>query len=142
MGLLKECKDGIMRFLWPVRVYYEDTDAGGVVYHASYLKYFERARTELLREKGFYQHDLREYDHVAFVVRKLTIDYIAPARLDEFLKVESEITTLRGASMTFSQKLINQDGVVLCRADVLVVCVDSLKMKPVGLPKSIIAEFK
>lgn len=51
MGLLKECKDGIMRFLWPVRVYYEDTDAGGVVYHASYLKYFERARTELLREK-------------------------------------------------------------------------------------------
>ena len=113
-----------MRFLWPVRVYYEDTDAGGVVYHASYLKYFERARTELL------------------VVRKLTIDYIAPARLDELLKVESEITTLRGASMTFSQKLINQDGVVLCRADVLVVCVDSLKMKPVGLPKSIIAEFK
>ena len=99
-------------------------------------------RTELLREKGFYQHDLREYDHVAFVVRKLTIDYIAPARLDELLKVESEITTLRGASMTFSQKLINQDGVVLCRADVLVVCVDSLKMKPVGLPKSIIAEFK
>ncbi|MGC6563908.1 YbgC/FadM family acyl-CoA thioesterase, partial [Escherichia coli] len=76
-----------MRFLWPVRVYYEDTDAGGVVYHASYLKYFERARTELLREKGFYQHDLREYDHVAFVVRKLTIDYIAPARLDELLKV-------------------------------------------------------
>ncbi|UXI99789.1 tol-pal system-associated acyl-CoA thioesterase [Proteus mirabilis] len=131
-----------MRFLWPVRVYYEDTDAGGVVYHASYLKYFERARTELLREKGFYQHDLREYDHVAFVVRKLTIDYIAPARLDELLKVESEITTLRGVSMTFSQKLINQDGVVLCRADVLVVCVDSLKMKPVGLPKSIIAEFK
>ncbi|EMC9359971.1 tol-pal system-associated acyl-CoA thioesterase [Proteus mirabilis] len=131
-----------MRFLWPVRVYYEDTDAGGVVYHASYLKYFERARAELLREKGFYQHDLREYDHVAFVVRKLTIDYIAPARLDELLKVESEITTLRGASMTFSQKLINQDGVVLCRADVLVVCVDSLKMKPVGLPKSIIAEFK
>lgn len=131
-----------MQFLWPVRVYYEDTDAGGVVYHASYLKYFERARTELLREKGFHQHDLRECDHVVFVVRKLSIDYIAPARLDELLQVESEITTLRGASMTFSQKLINQAGCILCSAEVLVVCVDSLKMKPVALPKSIIAEFK
>lgn len=131
-----------MQFLWPVRVYYEDTDAGGVVYHANYLNYFERARTELLREKGFYQHDLLDKHHVAFVVRKLSIDYIAPAKLDDLLQVKSEITELRGVSMTFSQKLINQDGCVLCSAEVLIVCVDSLKMKPIALPKSIIAEFK
>ncbi|OAT24273.1 tol-pal system-associated acyl-CoA thioesterase [Proteus myxofaciens] len=131
-----------MQFLWPVRVYYEDTDAGGVVYHANYLNYFERARTELLREKGFYQHDLLDKYHVAFVVRKLSIDYIAPAKLDDLLQVKSEITELRGVSMTFSQKLINQDGCILCSAEVLIVCVDSLKMKPIALPKSIIAEFK
>ncbi len=63
----KECKDGIVcEFLWPVRVYYEDTDAGGVVYHASYLKYFEHCKNRITQRKGFYQHDLREYDHVAF----------------------------------------------------------------------------
>lgn len=131
-----------MQFIWPVRIYYEDTDAGGIVYHANYLKYFERARTELLREKGFDQHDLLKTDHVAFVVRKITIDYLAPARLDELLQVKSKITALRNVSMTFSQKLVNQEGCVLCSAEVVIVCVDSLKMEPTGLPKSIIAEFK
>ncbi|MEA1064459.1 tol-pal system-associated acyl-CoA thioesterase [Apirhabdus apintestini] len=128
-------------FRWPVRVYYEDTDAGGVVYHANYVAFYERARTELLRHRRFNQHALLE-ERVAFVVRKMTLEYLAPARLDDLLEVQSQITAVRGTSMLFSQKIVNADGRTLNEAEVLIVCVDPTTMKPRALPKSIVAEFK
>ena len=120
-------------FRWPVRVYYEDTDAGGVVYHASYVAFYERARTEMLRHHHFSQQALMA-ERVAFVVRKMTVEYYAPARLDDMLEIQTEITSMRGTSLVFTQRIVN--------AEVLVVCVDPLKMKPRALPKSIVAEFK
>ncbi|AWQ46864.1 tol-pal system-associated acyl-CoA thioesterase [Serratia marcescens] len=128
-------------FRWPVRVYYEDTDASGVVYHASYVAFFERARTEMLRQHNFHQQQLLS-EQVAFVVRRMTVDYLAPARLDEQLEVQSEITCLRGASLTFAQRIVNSDGALLSQADVLIACIDPHQMKPRALPKSIVAEFK
>ncbi len=128
-------------FRWPVRVYYEDTDAGGVVYHASYVAFYERARTEMLRAHHFSQQALME-DRVVFVVRKMTLEYLAPARLDDLLEIQTEITTMRGTSLVFTQKIVNKDGKILNEAEVLIVCVDPHLMKPRALPKSIVAEFK
>lgn len=128
-------------FRWPVRVYYEDTDAGGVVYHASYVAFYERARTEMLRQCGFSQQTLLA-EHIGFVVSKMSLDFLAPARLDDLLEIQSEVTSLRGASMVFSQRIINADNQVLNQAEVLIVCVDLSLMKPRALPKSIVAEFK
>ena len=128
-------------FRWPVRVYYEDTDASGVVYHARYVAFFERARTEMLRQHNFHQQQLLS-EQVAFVVRRMTVDYLAPARLDEQLEVQSEITCMRGASLTFAQRIVNSDGALLSQADVLIACIDPHQMKPRALPKSIVAEFK
>lgn len=128
-------------FRWPVRVYYEDTDASGVFYHARYVAFFERARTEMLRQHNFHQQQLLS-EQVAFVVRRMTVDYLAPARLDEQLEVQSEITSLRGASLTFAQRIVNSDGALLSQADVLIACIDPHQMKPRALPKSIVAEFK
>lgn len=129
-------------FRWPVRIYYEDTDAGGVVYHARYVAFYERARTEMLRQRNFYQQKLLHNKRIAFAVRRMTVDYLAPARLDDMLEVQSEITGMRGASLTFAQRILDSDGKLLNGAEVLVVCVDPHKMKPVALPKSIVAEFK
>lgn len=128
-------------FRWPVRVYYEDTDASGAVYHARYAAFFERARTEMLRQHNFHQQQLLS-EHVAFVVRRITVDYLAPAYLDQQLDVQSEITVVRGASLRFDQRIVNSDGALLSRADVLIACVDPHQMKPRALPKSIVAEFK
>ncbi len=128
-------------FRWPVRVYYEDTDAGGVVYHARYVAFFERARTEMLRLRGFNQRQLLD-DHIAFAVRRMTVDYLAAARLDDLLDVQSEITEARGATLTFIQRIFDSHGNLLCTADVLIACIDPTQMKPRKLPKSIVAEFK
>ncbi len=128
-------------FRWPVRVYYEDTDASGVVYHARYVAFFERARTEMLRQHNFHQQQLLS-EQVAFVVRRMTVDYLAPARLDEQLDVQSEITSLRGESLKFAQRIVNSEGSLLIQADVLIACIDPHQMKPRALPKSIVAEFK
>lgn len=128
-------------FRWPMRVYYEDTDAGGVVYHASYVAFYERARTEMLRHHHFSQQALMA-DGIAFVVRRITLDYFAPARLDDMLDVQSEITSMRGTSMVFTQRIFNADNLLLNQAEVLIVCVDPHIMKPRALPTSIVAEFK
>ena len=115
---------------FPIRVYYEDTDAGGVVYHASYVRFFERARTEFLRNKGFSQQSLLS-KNIAFVVKKLEIDYKMPGRLDDLLSVETEIKEIKKASIIFEQKLC------LSHAIVSVASVDLLKMKPIAIPKDI-----
>ncbi|ORM66544.1 tol-pal system-associated acyl-CoA thioesterase [Pantoea rwandensis] len=128
-------------FRWPVRVYYEDTDAGGVVYHASYLAFYERARTEMLRQHHFNQQALLE-EQVAFVVRRMTIDFVAAARLDDLLDIQSEVTAMTRATMTFSQRIVNAEGKVLNEAEVMIACINPHLMKPIALPKSIVAEFK
>lgn len=126
---------------WPIRVYYEDTDAGGVVYHARYLAFFERARTEMLREKGINQQNLLA-SNIGFVVRRMQTDFLAAAKLDDLLEVETTLVNIKRASLTFSQQLVDSQGNVLCRAEALIACVDISKMKPTALPKSIVAEFK
>ncbi len=128
-------------FRWPVRVYYEDTDAGGVVYHARYVAFFERARTEMLRQRNFHQQQLLD-ERVAFAVRRMTVEFLAPARLDDLLDVQSEITSIRGASLSFAQRILDASGNLLCSAEVLIACIDPNQMKPKALPKSIVAEFK
>ncbi|TNG95109.1 tol-pal system-associated acyl-CoA thioesterase [Pasteurellaceae bacterium USgator11] len=120
----------------PIRVYYEDTDAGGVVYHARYLHFFERARTEFLRELGFEQQKLLVDFHLAFVVRKMQIDYRTAAKLDDALVVETLIRQLKQASIVFEQKLLREDE-LLSEATVLVATVDLSKMKPIPMPEEI-----
>ncbi|KER03481.1 tol-pal system-associated acyl-CoA thioesterase [Photorhabdus temperata] len=128
-------------FRWPVRVYYEDTDAGGVVYNARYVAFYERARTEMLRQHGIHQQRLLD-EQIAFVVRRIVVDYRVPARLDDMLQIESEITDIRGASLTFIQRIVDVNGTILNSAEVLIACVNTSQMKPIALPKSIVAEFK
>ena len=128
-------------FRWPVRVYYEDTDAGGVVYHASYVAFYERARTEMLRHHHFNQQALLE-QQIAFVVRRMTIDYLAAARLDDLLEVQSEVVAMSRTTMTFAQRIVNAEGRVLNEAEVLIASINPHRMKPIALPQSIVAEFK
>ncbi|WP_432652674.1 tol-pal system-associated acyl-CoA thioesterase [Providencia manganoxydans] len=130
-----------MLFRWPVRVYYEDTDAGGVVYHARYLAFFERARTEMLRDKGINQQSLLA-ENIGFVVRSMTTDFVRAAQLDDLLEIETQIVDMKRASLTFQQRLVDSQGNLLCGATALIACVDTSKMKPTALPKSIVAEFK
>ena len=126
-------------FRWPVRVYYEDTDAGGVVYHASYVAFYERARTEMLRHHHFSQQAL-----MAEQEDLQGLPFVGPAGklLDDMLEIQTEITSMRGTSLVFTQRIVNAENTLLNEAEVLVVCVDPLKMKPRALPKSIVAEFK
>lgn len=120
---------------FPIRVYYENTDAGGVVYHAQYLNFFERARTEYLRSLGFSQQQLLA-QNVAFVVKRLEIDYKIAARLDDQLTIETNIAEIRKASIVFEQFLWKEDC-CLSQAKVLVATVDLDKMKPIKIPFSI-----
>lgn len=120
---------------FPVRVYYENTDAGGVVYHAQYLNFFERARTEFLRNLGFSQQQLLA-QQLAFVVKKLEIDYKVAARLDDVLRIETEIIEIKKATVIFQQRLWREE-ICLSQASVTVVSVDLTKMKPVALPEQI-----
>ncbi len=81
-------------------------------------------------------------EHVAFAVRSMTVEYLAPARLDDMLEVQSEVTAMRGASLTFAQRILDSHGNLLSSAEVLIACIDPHQMKPRALPKSIVAEFK
>lgn len=128
-----------IEFEWPVTVYYEDTDAGGVVYHANYLKFFERARTEMIRAWGVSQSTLLEHD-IGFVVKSMEIDFIKAATLDEHLTVVSVISQQRKASLQFCQELVNARQQVLCRALVQVACINNKKMRPIAIPLSIFSK--
>jgi acyl-CoA thioester hydrolase len=121
-------------FSWPVRVYYEDTDAGGVVYHASYIRFFERGRTEWLRALGYTQAQVREELAVLFTVVSLDIQYLRPARLDELLHVITQPRMTGGASMEFEQRVQRDDGEVLALGKVRAACVDAATFKPRRLP--------
>ncbi|MGJ8694168.1 MAG: YbgC/FadM family acyl-CoA thioesterase [Thalassotalea sp.] len=122
-----------------VRIYYEDTDAGGIVYYANYLKFAERARTEWLRALGMNQSYLLANNR-CFVIRKVTMNNIASARLDDQLSVVSIISQVKKASLCFYQEIFNQDDIKLCTIDVLVAFIDisSTKSKPCALPSEIL----
>jgi len=124
-------------FEWPVRVYYEDTDAGGIVYYANYLKFCERARTEWLRSLGVEQ-DTWLQKGLGFVVRKAELDLRAPARFNDELTVTCEVERLRKASIEFSQNIYNATGELLCRARIVAACVDIIAVKTKAIPSSII----
>ncbi len=132
-------------FCWPVRVYYEDTDAGGIVFYANYLKFFERARTEWLRAAGVEQQSLAEQDGVVFVVKNAVIDYHAPAKLDDRLEISVSIEKLGRASVVFVQEAVRHEGAGsqrLCSARVRVGCVSHDSMRPASMPDSVIARLQ
>ena len=128
------------QFNWNARVYYEDTDAGGVVYHARYLAFFERARTEMLRDLDISQQKLLQ-EGIAFVVRKMDISYDFPARLDDMLTISTKVEQIRKASIIFKQTISNQNEQIISTADVVIACVNMTKMKPCALPKLLVLEF-
>lgn len=126
-------------FTHPIRIYYEDTDFSGVVYHAAYLKFFERGRTEALRSSGVHHTDLLQRDEpLAFVVRKMTTEWIAPAKIDDMLDVRTRFAGARGARMFLTQEIWRADT-LLARADVEAACM-SLAGKPRRLPEDVAAK--
>lgn len=134
-------RDAPRDFQWPVRVYYEDTDAGGVVYHARYLHFLERARTEWLRAHGVDQSRLKAEFGLVFVVSKLSLSFRRPARLDDELLASCVLSMRRGASLRFEQELrLAGSGELLLEADVLAACVNAESFRPSALPTNLLME--
>ena len=130
-------KDGA--FYFPLRVYYEDTDAAGVVYHSNYLNFCERARTEWLRQMGNARGALKEQFGVQFAVRRASIDYRKPARLDDFLVVETRLQAIGKVRMAMRQT-VTRDGVTLAVAEIELVCISD-EFLPTALPASLLAKL-
>lgn len=133
-------------FTWPIRVYYEDTDTGGVVFYANYLKFFERARTEWLRAAGIGQQVLSESHHVMFVVKSTTVDYHAPAKLDDELKLSVTVERLGRASVHFFQEAWRMaEGMpvqLLATGRIKVGCIDARAFRPCPIPDDVLAKIK
>ena len=121
-------------FSWPVRVYYEDTDAGGVVYYANYLKFFERARTEWLRSFGLNQDKLAQEEGLIFVVRRALLDFVRPARLDDMLEITVEPMKVARVYVDLVQEA-RRGTLVLARAEIRVACLNQRDFRPVAMPE-------
>ena len=131
-----------MRYQFPVQVYYEDTDAGGVVYYANYLKFMERARTEWLRDLGFEQDELARQHDVLFAVRRAEVDYLRPARFNDRLLVTLTVTARGRASISFQQEVIREkDGETLCRGAIKIACVSASSFRPAPVPPAIVEKI-
>ena len=128
-------------FSFPVRVYYEDTDAAGVVYYDNYLKFMERARTEWLATLGFPLAAFEREHGVAFVVHRVEIDFVAPARLNDRLDVTVEPVD-RGASRLVALQEVRRDGATLTRARVALACIDAARWKPARMPPPLLAALE
>ena len=128
-------------FSWPTRVYWEDTDAGGVVYHAQYLAFLERARTEWLRAHGKGQEALRIDHDLVFAVRAMRIEFLQPARLDDALLVSVALRQCRRASLVLAQS-IRRDGTLLLEADVRVAALNASDFRPRAIPMPLYEELK
>ena len=126
-------------FQHPVRVYWEDTDAGGVVYHAQYLAFMERARSEWMRALGFGQEALREAN-LCFVVRSMAVDFRMPARLDDGLSVSVRLAQCRGASLVIAQE-VRRGEELLVGAEVRVAAVSADRFRPVPIPEAVLARL-
>ena len=125
-------------FSWPVRVYWEDTDAGGVVFYANYLKFMERARTEMLRSIGFEQDALKEEQGLIFAVHSVEVKYHKPAVFNDELNVISRIEKVSKASLVFEQNIVRaQDDILLCSASVKVACLHAHRFSPAAMPPDI-----
>ena len=134
---------GLSRFFWPVRVYYEDTDSGGVVYYANYLKFMERARTEYLRAAGFEQDQLRQDRGILFTVHSVRVEFKRPAKFNDALEVSASISEQRRASLTFFQDVRRAgEAQLLCSGDIRIACVDAGSFKPIAIPDFIRSELK
>ena len=130
-------------FIWRLRVYYEDTDSGGVVYYANYLKFMERARTECLRGWGFEQNKLRDESGIIFAVSDLTISYDKPAVFNDELEVKTSISKLGKASIVFKQDITRFiDGERLCTAQVKIACLNDRKFSVQAMPENIFNKIK
>jgi acyl-CoA thioester hydrolase len=129
------------RFSLPVRVYWEDTDAGGVVYHAQYLAFMERARSDWMRARGWGQELLRGRDDLVFVVRAMELDFRAPARLDDQLEVSVELVECRGASFVVAQRVLRGD-VLLVGAKVRIAALAASSFRPRPIPQPLQSELK
>ena len=128
-------------FSWPARVYWEDTDAGGVVYHARYLAFMERARSEWMRALGWDQGVLRDRDDQVFVVRAMDIDFRAPARLDDQLQVSVRLLECGGASFSVGQR-IERDGSLLVESRVRIAALRASDFRPRPIPDALLTELK
>ena len=127
---------GIKTFSLSIRIYFEDTDSGGVVYHSNYLKFMERARTEWLRSIGIDQRHLKQDNHIMFVVHRIDIQYKLPARFNDDLIVKSELKNIGSSKIEFRQMIYRNDE-MLIDANVDIACIDSEKFKPVRIPPTI-----
>ena len=121
------------QFNWPLRVYYEDTDSGGVVYHSNYLTFMERARTEWLRALGFEQPALKTDLGIIFVVHSMTLIFKSPAYFNDLLEIRARLLKIGHGSMEFSQSVTREDN-LLVEATVKLACVDAVSFKPIGIP--------
>ena len=128
-------------FRWPVRVYWEDTDAGGIVFYANYLKFFERARTEWLRSLGIQQQQLKDETGGMFVVAETSVKYLRPARLDEELIVTASLLQSGRASMTIQQEVLLKNT-VLCQGTIRIGWVDVASLQPSRIPQNIIESLR
>lgn len=133
---------GSEEFNWPVRVYYEDTDSAGIVYHASYLRFMERARTEWLRSLGFELPDLKSEHGALFTVSRLHIDYLLPAHFNDMLDVGLTVARFGRASFLLEQTVCRTPGELLCRAGVRIACVDATTLRPRPIPQAVCMELK
>ena len=129
-------------FVWKLRVYFEDTDAGGVVYHSRYLNFFERARTEMLRARGVSQTELREQHRLIWVVVEINVKFRKAARLDDELLVTAELLWVKGVKQGFRQEMTRiSDGVVVATAELSAVMLHADSLKPARMPEWIRAEL-
>lgn len=129
-------------FSWPVRVYFEDTDSAGIVYHASFLRFMERARTEWLRSFGFELPAVREEHGALFTVSRMHMDFLLPALLNDMLNVSVSLKRVGGASFLLDQRVKRTAEELLCRADVRIACVDAKTLRPRPIPQALLMELK
>lgn len=127
------------------RVYWEDTDAGGVVYYANYLKFFERARTEWLRSLGVSQQELQQCQNVLFVVSQVSVNYLQPARLDDAIEVDVLVQNARAASLQLAQHVwrsaqAGSERQLLCRGDIRIACVNATTLQPQRIPNDLLPQ--
>ncbi|MCK8516177.1 tol-pal system-associated acyl-CoA thioesterase [Methylonatrum kenyense] len=129
-------------FRLPIRIYYEDTDSGGVVYHANHIRFFERSRTEWLRQLGFEQDELLQERRLVFAVHSMEVRYLKPIRFNALVNVTTELLEQRRTSLNLDQRILSEDmETMFCLATVRVVCVDADRFVPTPLPDDLSAEI-
>ena len=128
-------------FVWPIRVYYEDTDAVGVVYHTNYIKFMERARTEALRDKGIEQPQLKQLHNIVFAIRKISVDYLKPAYFNDLLNITVRMTKLGKASLVMAQQVLRESE-ILCQGTVKIGVINVINQRPHSMPFDIFQKLK